>query len=128
MFGEFYSCNSISVAMLIEFSGTFLLMLIILFVARRVECLNKNLALFWMSIWVGIGLSLLIIIFASFTQAGFNPARDFGPRLVAYFSGWDKNAFPDHAGGFFWVYILAPFAGSAIASAIYVLSFDKMRR
>ncbi len=44
---------------------------------------------------------------APLTQAGLNPARDFGPRLVAWMMGWGDAAFPDRVGGFLFVYILA---------------------
>lgn len=31
-----------------------------------------------------------------------------------------KAAFPDHIGGFFWVYILSPIAGGSLASLFFV--------
>ena len=69
-------------------------------------------------ILIGLTLTLLITLFASLTQAGWNPARDFGPRLVAYFAGWDSIAIPGPNGGF-WIYILGPIIGAPIGGLIY---------
>lgn len=53
-------------------------------------------------------------------QACLNPARDFGPRMVAWIFGWGSAAFPDKSGVFFLVYILGPIAGGLIASLFFV--------
>jgi len=50
---------------------------------------------------------------APLTQACFNPARDFGPRLFAYFAGWGSVALPGpRAMAFFTVYIASPIVGA----------------
>jgi glycerol uptake facilitator protein len=41
-----------------------------------------------------------------------NPARDFGPRIVAYFAGWDLVAFQG-----WWVYMFAPIIGATLGGA-----------
>jgi len=53
------------------------------------------------------------------TQAGINPARDLGPRLVCFLAGWDSVAIPGPQGGFFVVYIAAPLLGGAAAAACF---------
>src|SRR3972149_724695 len=58
--------------------------------------------------FIGISVAIIIAILAPLTQAGLNPARDFGPRLVSYLFGWGEVAIPGPRGGFFTVYILAP--------------------
>lgn len=45
-----------------------------------------------------------------------NPARDLGPRLVAWLAGWDWVAIPGPMGWFFWVYILSPLLGGCLAA------------
>jgi glycerol uptake facilitator-like aquaporin len=44
---------------------------------------------------------------APLTLASLNSARDLGPRMVAWPAGWGDAAFPDHMGGYFYVYIFA---------------------
>ena len=85
---------------------------------------------------VGSNLGPLIIGFivaaigASYgANAGYaiNPARDFGPRLFAYFAGWGKVALPgtfNGPGGFsnyWWIPIVGPLIGGVIGVVIYDL-------
>ncbi|MFC1836349.1 MIP/aquaporin family protein, partial [Thermodesulfobacteriota bacterium] len=58
--------------------------------------------------FIGATVAMLIAVLAPLTQCGINPARDFGPRLVAFFAGWGPMAIPGPKGGFFLVYILGP--------------------
>ena len=68
---------------------------------------------------IGVGVAAIISVIAPLTQAGLNPARDFGPRLIAFFVGWGDIAIPGPRGGFFYVYILAPLIGALIGGGIY---------
>lgn len=61
---------------------------------------------------IGITVGALIAVLAPLTQAGFNPARDFGPRIVAFLAGWKTVAFQGC-----WIYIVAPIVG-ALAGAL----------
>ncbi len=71
-------------------------------------------------LFIGLTISMLISVLAPLTQAGFNPARDFGPRLFAYFAGWGEVAIPGPNGvGFLTVYIIAPCVGSVLGGTIY---------
>jgi glycerol uptake facilitator protein len=63
-------------------------------------------------------------------NAGYaiNPARDFGPRLFAFFAGWGKVALPGSysAPGFsfswyFWIPIVGPLIGGVIGVIVYDL-------
>jgi len=64
-------------------------------------------------IMIGMTVGGLIGVLAPLTQGGFNPARDFGPRIVAYLAGWTKIAFRDC-----WVYIVAPVVGAVLGAAL----------
>ncbi|MFK8039047.1 MAG: MIP/aquaporin family protein [Crocinitomicaceae bacterium] len=117
MFGEFFPnpgspITEVShlVAMFAEGAGTFLLMLVI-FIEGNSRRKTGPIA----PLIIGATVTVIILLFAPYTQGGFNPARDFGPRLIAYFSGWNDAAFPATKYGFFTVYILAPFLGSSLA-------------
>jgi glycerol uptake facilitator protein len=72
--------------------------------------------------FIGLTVSGLISVVAPLTQACFNPARDFGPRLFACFAGWGRVALPGPTPtGFFTVYIAAPVAGALLGATIYDL-------
>jgi len=77
---------------------------------------------------IGLGVAAIISVVAPLTQAGLNPARDFGPRLVSYFLGWGNIAIPGPRGGWFTVYILAPVIGALIGGGIYRLVAMRLSR
>ena len=60
---------------------------------------------------IGLTVGGLIAVLAPLTQAGFNPARDFGPRIVAFIAGWTTTAFQG-----WWVYVIAPIVGAVIGA------------
>jgi glycerol uptake facilitator-like aquaporin len=62
---------------------------------------------------IGLTVGALIAVLAPLTQAGLNPARDFGPRIVAFLAGWKAVAFQG-----WWVYVLAPIVGALIGAAL----------
>ena len=68
--------------------------------------------------FVGFTVAALISLFAPVTQAGWNPARDFGPRLVALALGWGAIAVPGPDGGF-WAYIVGPLLGGPVGAGFY---------
>jgi glycerol uptake facilitator protein len=68
---------------------------------------------------IGLGVAAIISIVAPLTQAGLNPARDFGPRLVSFFLGWGDIAIPGPRDGWFIVYIAAPVVGAVIGGGLF---------
>ena len=70
--------------------------------------------------FIGMTIAVLISVIAPLTQAGFNPARDFAPRLFACLAGWGETALPGPNGHGFWiVYIMAPCVGSVLGGFCY---------
>ena len=70
---------------------------------------------------VVIGLLVVAIGMAFGTDAGYaiNPARDFGPRLAEFFTGY-HTAFRDQYGDlYFWVPIVAPIIGGLLGAWLY---------
>jgi glycerol uptake facilitator len=66
---------------------------------------------------VAIGLS-----FGANAGYAINPARDLGPRLLAWVAGWGKVAMPGDYGnisGYFWIPIIGPFIGGLIGAYAY---------
>ncbi len=126
MFGEFFpnpgyadELNvSVHLASTMEALGTFLLVVVIFWLVQ-LKTLNKNL----IPLLIGLTVTLIICFVAPYTQAGLNPARDFGPRLWAYLGGWGDAAFPATQFSFLTVYILSPFFGGA--AAFYLMRFLK---
>jgi glycerol uptake facilitator protein len=71
-------------------------------------------------VFIGLTVAALIAVIAPLTQACFNPARDFGPRLFAAMAGWGAIALPGPRGmGFLTVYILAPILGAFAGGGWY---------
>lgn len=71
-------------------------------------------------VFIGLTVAALISVLAPLTQACFNPARDFGPRLFAYLAGWGPVAIPGPNGvGFLTVYIVAPIVGAWVGAGVY---------
>lgn len=71
--------------------------------------------------FVGMTVAVMVAIFGPMTQACMNPARDFGPRFVAYVCGWGKIAFPGPRGATatLLVYLVAPLAGGLLGGFLY---------
>lgn len=124
MFGEYYSAPgslavvSLPLAIGAEAFGTFLLVLMIFALTEGCNVGRPNNAL--APLFIGLTVASVICLIAPLTQAGLNPARDFGPRMVAWATGWGDAAFPDRVAGFFYVYILAPVFGGILASLFFV--------
>jgi len=80
----------------------------------------------WLApILIGLVVATLINLFAPLTQAAWNPARDLGPRLVAWAIGFGDVAIPGPRGEVF-VYIVGPvfggIAGGLAAKALEAIS------
>jgi len=68
-----------------------------------------------------IGLLVVGIGMAWGTDAGYaiNPARDFGPRLASFFTGYG-GAFRDQTGYlYFWIPIVGPIVGGVVGAGLY---------
>jgi glycerol uptake facilitator protein len=104
---------SIFEALFIEAWGTFILMMVILALGEEE---NAN-------IYIGLTVGVLISLYAPLTMGGWNPARDFGPRVVAWIIGYGKIAIPGPRNGF-WIYILGPIIGAQGACLLWKVKED----
>ncbi len=132
MFGEYYTppggtaVVSLPLAIFAEALGTFLLVLMIFALTEGCNVGRPDNAL--APVFIGLTVTSIICLIAPLTQAGLNPARDLGPRLVAWLMGWGEAAFPDRVGGFFHVYVLAPLLGGVLAARFFVQILEPAMR
>jgi glycerol uptake facilitator protein len=70
-----------------------------------------------------IGLVVVAIGMAWGTDAGYaiNPARDFGPRLASFLTGYGEAWRDQYGDLYFWVPIIGPLIGGVIGAALYTL-------
>jgi glycerol uptake facilitator protein len=71
-----------------------------------------------------IGFAVVAIGISYGANAGYaiNPARDLGPRLLAWIQGWKSIAMPGDYGNvntYFWIPIVGPLLGAAIGALLY---------
>ena len=124
MFGEYYSIPgsiavvSMPLAIGAEAFGTFILLLMIFALTEGCNVGRPDDAI--APLFIGLTVTSIICLIGPLTQAGLNPARDFGPRMVAWMTGWGTAAFPDSYGGFMFVYILGPLVGGIAASLFFI--------
>jgi glycerol uptake facilitator protein len=105
-------------AIMAEVVGTFLLALVVFALTDSRNGVSTAVAA--VPAIIGMTVAALICVIAPLTQACFNPARDFGPRLFAFLAGWGSVALPGpRPTGFLTVYILAPIAGALLAGGFY---------
>lgn len=104
--------------MLIEALGTAILHFFIFALVDRHnrDTPGANMAPFF----VGFGVAIIISVLAPLTQAGLNPARDFGPRLFAWLAGWGSIAIPG-PNGIWWAYVVGPLIGGPLGALLYDL-------
>lgn len=102
----------------------FLLIFVVALIDLRNTAVQSNLAP------LAIGFAVAAIGMSYGANAGYaiNPARDFGPRLFAFFAGWGKLALPGSynvAGvafsDYFWIPIVGPLIGGTLGVLIYDL-------
>ena len=138
IFGEYYpnpaafgsdtSIVSTAKAFFIELWGTAILVFVIFSLTdvrnTTVGSGNNKVAV---PMLVGLTLAFLVSMYGPLTQGGYNPARDFGPRLFAALAGWGRIAIPGPRNGF-WLYILAPLIGGPVGGALHDLGVANITR
>jgi glycerol uptake facilitator-like aquaporin len=88
--------------MIVEGIGTFCLVLVILAAVYSKKSVKD-----WAPLAIGTTLGFIVMVGGPLTGGSFNPARWFGPALVA--NDW----------GSVWPYLLGPIVGSLLAAAVY---------
>jgi len=120
-----YFHASIAGPLVDQIVGTaFLVLFVVAVIDARNTAVGSNLG----PLIIGFVVAAIGISFGANAGYAINPARDFGPRLFAYFAGWGKVALPGSysAPGFsfswyFWIPIVGPLIGGVIGVVIYDL-------
>lgn len=111
-FGEYWSVSNWGTAFLAEAYGTAMLAFVIFALTNdNNETTSKH--PFLIPPLIGATVAALISVIAPLTQAGFNPARDFGPRIITLWAGWGSVAMKG-----WWVYVAAPLVGAPVGAWI----------
>ncbi len=100
---------SLSKALVFELIGTAVLVLVI-FILSSTGSKKFN------PVLIGATVAVLIYFIAPLTQAGLNPARDLGPRLLGYFAGQKQSAI---TGSQLVVYSLGPILGGLLGAGLH---------
>ena len=124
MFGEFYpnpgagqfASVTYMNAFMAEAFGTFLLVLFILLLTEEENVGGPGVP--FAPIFIGAGLAINISLLAPLSQAGFNPARDFAPRMFSILAGWGNAAMPDNSMGWLVIYMIGPVIGGSAAALL----------
>ena len=105
--------TNVMAALGLEAIGTFFLMFVIMGTAVDKRGVGGSAAIGGFGI--GLTLAAVILCLGPATGASLNPARSFGPALVA--GAWQSH----------WVYWIGPIVGAAIAAFVYktVFSLEK---
>jgi glycerol uptake facilitator protein len=114
---------SIGQAFMVEMFITMLLLWLIMAIGDDTNGLPRGALA---PILVGLLVAVIGASFGPLTGFAMNPARDFGPKLVAYFMGWGPIAF---TGGrdipYFIVPIFAPILGACLGVLGYKFFFSQ---
>jgi glycerol uptake facilitator protein len=92
----------------------FLLMFVLALTDERNQPPRSNLA----PLLVGLAVAAIGMSFGANAGYAINPARDFGPRLLAWLAGWGQVAIPG-IHNYLWVPIVGPFVGGVLGAIVY---------
>ncbi len=105
------------VATLAEGVGVFILVLVIFSMTENCNVGRPTDALF--PLFIGLTVTIIICVVGPITDAGLNPARDMGPRLIAAIFGMTDPMSGDVISTLC-VYVIGPLVGAAAAALLWL--------
>jgi glycerol uptake facilitator protein len=99
-------------------------MLLLLLIAAVIDLRNTAVQANLGPLVIGFAVAAIGMSFGANAGYAINPARDLGPRLLAWVSGWGDLAVPGNGAwfnGYMWVPILGPLIGGVLGVIIYDL-------
>ncbi len=106
--------GALGIALLVEVVLTFIFVLAILGVTSKTD--NKAVV----GVVIGLSLTLVHLIGIGLTGTSVNPARSFGPALMALVKNGNTDAIAQ-----IWIFILGPMLGAALAAVAYKFLIGK---
>ncbi|KAF8964774.1 putative aquaporin 6 [Flammula alnicola] len=106
----------------VEFLGTAILVFIVIAATDKNNNAPPNGLL---PVTLFLALLGLGAAFGMQTSYAFNPARDFGPRLLLTFAGYGKQLYTYRNQYWLWCPIIAPFLGAQAAAGFYDLFLNE---
>jgi glycerol uptake facilitator protein len=98
----------------------FLVMLVVAIIDLRNTAVKANLG----PLVIGFVVAAIGMSYGANAGYAINPARDFGPRLLTWFAGWEDLAFSGSLSGAFSAYWWIPIVGPLVGGVIGVLVYD----
>jgi glycerol uptake facilitator protein len=114
---------STPVAFLAEALGTFTLVCLIFALTEGANLGRPSPSM--APLFIGLTVTIIICVIGPLTNAGLNPARDMGPRIVGAFVGWSSFAF---SWEILLVYVGGPLVGGALAALLTVTLLEPISR
>lgn len=105
--------------------------LLLLCIAALVDARNTIVKANLGPLLIGFAVAAIGMSFGANAGYAINPARDLGPRILAYFAGFGELALPGTVhgpggfSGYMWVPIVGPLIGGVIGIVIYDLFIGK---
>lgn len=98
----------------------FLVLFVVAIIDMRNTAVQANLG----PLMIGFAVAAIGLSFGANAGYAINPARDLGPRLLAWAAGWGKLAVPGTLNGSFTGYMWVPILGPLIGGVLGVLVYD----
>lgn len=114
---------STTVGAFAEGLGVFILVLVIFSLTESCNVGRPTNAL--APLFIGLTVTVIICVVGPLTNAGLNPARDLGPRLVGLMVGFGNLAFSWKA---VLVYTVAPLIGGVVAALVFTKIIEPMHK
>jgi glycerol uptake facilitator protein len=99
-------------------------MLLVLMVVAVIDLRNTAVKANLGPLIIGFAVAAIGMSYGANAGYAINPARDLGPRLLAWVAGWGELAVPGTSAGAFTAYMWVPIVGPFIGGIIGVLVYD----
>ena len=100
---------------------------LVMFVFALVDRLNLPPGVNLAPLLVGLAVGAIGMSYGANAGYAINPARDFGPRVLAWLTGWGQVALPG-IHNYVWVPIVGPLVGGVVGAIVYDLFIHQILR